>query len=165
MEELRKIVPHVSQVLSENHWREGARLHKVAQGERLKAFLRKRDSHDLVWYRDAWTCCKCLTKIRPSSSLKQFNSTCSGSSLLDEVLSNQSGHDLQFALVEGGGVVYFCSTCFAIAETVPRKLSKPCSRVLGPFGPTAKSRIRRGLHPGDVHRRIFRSYAVSCMHI
>ena len=160
--EVRAVACHVAQVLSDPKWIEESKAKRLAQGERLKIPLRK-DRHDLMWCNGAWTCCKCHTRIRQSSSHKQFVSVCSSASVLDEMLGAQTGHKLRYALIEGGGVVYHCGVCFAFAESVPRKLAKACTFEMGPYGRIAKSRINKGLHPGDVHRRIYMSHDVVCL--
>ena len=157
--QLKALAFHVAQVLAMPHWFEDHKLKKLEQGSRLRDAHGLRGRHDLVWYKDAWTCCKCLIRIRPKSSHKQFISVCPGSSSLDEILRVDTGHCLSYALIEGGGVLYFCSVCFAFAETVPRKLTKPCAKCMGPFGPTAKTRIKNGFHPGDRHRLILKPHA------
>ena len=139
--EVRLVAAHVAQVLSDAKWFEESKPKRLAQGDRLR-FPRTRGMHEFMWYNGTWTCCKCHLRIRQSSSQSKFSSVCLGSSALGVMLNAETGHKLKCALIEGGGVLYFCAVCFAFAESVPRKLAKACTFVMGPFGPTAKSRIR-----------------------
>ena len=117
--------------------------------------------HDFKWAGRFWRCQICLLRVSPfSGSHPKVLSKCGGLSKLAQVLQNPGGHRLFVAPIQGGGTLVYCGTCWGFAESLPRKLLTPCACCPGPFGPTARTRIKRGQHPGDPHRLIFRPFPI-----
>ena len=77
----------------------------------------------------------------------------------------ENGHTLWAARIAQGGVLIYCSVCWAYASASPFKLAKPCcgppvrkpcarGKSHVPFGETARTRILRRQHPSDVEIRL-----------
>ena len=153
--DLRKVAMHVVEVLSSLDCAIPDRLVKLPVGTRLPQDDSNRMSHRFVWQSKSWICTRCFIKVGPlSCHTQRAYSQCVGTSSLDLVLSNRQGHDLWAAHILGDGPLIFCKTCWAFCEAFPRKLKQPCAREVGPFGPTARKRIFKGVHPSDPERKI-----------
>ena len=115
------------------------------------------NGHDFVWRYTTWVCSVCLKRTNDpilGSSLKP----CPGRSKIAACCESELNHKMWVAHMVGGGELFYCSVCYAFAETVPRALRWPCK---GPppssykakgFGRIAKSRIRKSWHPNLMHR-------------
>ena len=157
--DLQNLARHMIDVLSElklSRFEKRGKFERLPMdAPRLCGIVPKKDIHDFRWRHSIWVCIKCFARSKDPSSLCPSRSVCKGSSPFLKLLSNNSGHDLFTASVQGGGMIVFCKTCWYFASSYPRRLLDPCQG----FAPERKSASRfylqRCKHPVSKLRLMF----------
>ena len=128
----------------------------------------KVNSHFSHWSGDLWICLKCFMRTRKRP--RDVSCKCTKSSV-ESIFQDPKGHTLWAARTDSKEMIVFCSVCWAYAISSPSKLYRPCAgppvrkigakgRVLIPFGETAKTRIKKRLHPADPTCHLFKPYKI-----
>ena len=127
-----------------------SRLEKDAKAPRLPRGLTIKmgndDDHEFIWVNTFWCCTKCLGKTHSLSSIGQSRRKCIGRTPFDSLLLDPKGHNLHVAILRGGGIFVYCSTCFCYANPHPRKLNEVC-RGNALNNPFSRFYILKGRHP------------------
>ena len=137
----------------------------VLQGDRFARPDRIR--HEFIFAESSWLCIKCLRRTASPSHLSTTHPFCRSSSSISKVLSHDLGHKLWISFAQNGKFLFFCSKCWAFAQSTPRLLVFEC--VGAPIGegrattfcPISRSRILAGRHPSNM-RPISKPSRIRC---
>ena len=108
---------------------------------------KRENNHSFIWQNKMWICTYCFLKTSCPVSSSAARSKCVGISSLDAVLRQPKGHKLCSACIHGGGIILFCSRCWAYCTTKPNKLKEQCAGLGGPYANTAKRFILSNRYP------------------
>ncbi len=75
-------------------------------------------------------------------------------SLAERLRREPKGHTLATCTAEGGGLVFVCTSCWAWATTLPRRLAERCPGADSLLGPSAAARGRRNTRAAILDRRV-----------
>ena len=110
--------------------------------------------HSFIWQNTMWICTSCLVRTNCPVSSVVAKSKCNGKSCFSNLLEDPHGHVLCSVCIHGGGIMLYCTRCWAYCQSKPVRLSQQCDGVGGPYAKTAKRYIQRGIHPTTI-RQLF----------